>query len=166
MAGLAPFRALRPAVSAAARVAAVPYDVVNTDEARALAAGNPLSFLHVSRAGDRSSARNRSLTQTRSTRRRSKNFERLKDEAPLVVEDAPRLYVYRLRMGAHAQIGSGRLLFHRRLRARRHPEARAHAARQGRRPHASPARAACADRARCSSPIGAAGDRCDWSNGS
>ena len=50
MAVLAPFRALRPAPSAAARVAAVPYDVVNTDEARALAAGNPLSFLHVSRA--------------------------------------------------------------------------------------------------------------------
>ena len=49
MAGLAPFRALRPSPSTAARVAAVPYDVVNTDEARALAAGNPLSFLHVSR---------------------------------------------------------------------------------------------------------------------
>ena len=31
-------------------VAAVPYDVVDADEARALAAGNPLSFLHVSRA--------------------------------------------------------------------------------------------------------------------
>ena len=49
MAALAPFRALRPASSAAARVAAVPYDVVNTDEALALA-GDPLSFLHVSRA--------------------------------------------------------------------------------------------------------------------
>ena len=34
----------------AAEVAAVPYDVVSTAEARALAAGNPLSFLHVSRA--------------------------------------------------------------------------------------------------------------------
>jgi uncharacterized protein (DUF1015 family) len=41
---------LRPAASAAARVAAVPYDVVNADEARQLAAGNPNSFLHVSRA--------------------------------------------------------------------------------------------------------------------
>ncbi len=30
-------------------MASVPYDVVNTDEARALADGNPLSFLHVSR---------------------------------------------------------------------------------------------------------------------
>ena len=44
-----PFAALRPRAGLAARVAAVPYDVVNTDEARALAS-NPLSFLHVSRA--------------------------------------------------------------------------------------------------------------------
>ena len=50
MARLHPFRALRPRPDAAERVAAVPYDVVTTDEARALAAGNPLSFLHVSRA--------------------------------------------------------------------------------------------------------------------
>src|SRR5438094_1768649 len=50
MATLHPFRALRPRPADAARVAAVPYDVVNTDEARALAEGNPLSFLRVSRA--------------------------------------------------------------------------------------------------------------------
>ena len=50
MAVITPFRALRPTPASAAAVAAVPYDVVNTDEARALAAGNPLSFLHVSRA--------------------------------------------------------------------------------------------------------------------
>ena len=50
MATLRPFRALRPTPSDASAIAAVPYDVVNTDEARALAAGNPLSFLRVSRA--------------------------------------------------------------------------------------------------------------------
>ena len=50
MATLVPFRALRPTPESAARVAAVPYDVVNTEEAQSLAAGNPLSFLHVSRA--------------------------------------------------------------------------------------------------------------------
>ena len=104
MAVLARFRALRPAPSAAAQVAAVPYDVVNTDEARALAAGNPLSFLHVSRAeidcpvdanpyGDAVYAKAVS------------NFERLKKDAPLVVEDAPAVYVYRLRMGDVTQTG-------------------------------------------------------------
>ena len=50
MALIVPFRALRPTPASAARVAAVPYDVVNAGEAHALAAGNPLSFLHVSRA--------------------------------------------------------------------------------------------------------------------
>ena len=43
------FRALRPVPKSAAAVASVPYDVVNTEEARALAEGNPLSFLRVSR---------------------------------------------------------------------------------------------------------------------
>ena len=49
MAVIRPFRALRPRPDRAQSVASVPYDVVNTDEARALADGNPLSFLHVSR---------------------------------------------------------------------------------------------------------------------
>src|SRR5262249_3990644 len=50
MATVRPFRALRPQPKNAASVSSVPYDVVSTEEARRLAAGNPLSFLHVSRA--------------------------------------------------------------------------------------------------------------------
>ena len=50
MALLHPFRALRPKPDAAASIAAVPYDVVSTDEARAMAEGNLRSFLRVSRA--------------------------------------------------------------------------------------------------------------------
>jgi uncharacterized protein (DUF1015 family) len=50
MASVRPFRAVRPKPSLAEQIAAVPYDVVSTDEARALADGNPLSFLRVSRA--------------------------------------------------------------------------------------------------------------------
>jgi uncharacterized protein (DUF1015 family) len=49
MAIIRPFNALRPPAERAAQVAAVPYDVVNTAEARELASGNPWSFLHVSR---------------------------------------------------------------------------------------------------------------------
>jgi uncharacterized protein (DUF1015 family) len=91
-------------VPAAARVAAVPYDVVNTEEARALAAGNPLSFLHVSRAEiDLPPGTNLYGDDVYATA--AKNFERLQREAPLLVEDTPRLYVYRLRMGSHSQHG-------------------------------------------------------------
>jgi uncharacterized protein (DUF1015 family) len=49
MARIRPFPSGRPPRKLAARVASVPYDVVDTREARALAAGNPLSFLHVCR---------------------------------------------------------------------------------------------------------------------
>ncbi len=47
---LRPFKALRPTAEAAAKVAAVPYDVISINEAKKLAAGNPLSFLHVTRS--------------------------------------------------------------------------------------------------------------------
>ena len=50
MSVIRPFRALRPTRDHAAEVSSVPYDVVNTEEARQLAANNPLSFLHVTRA--------------------------------------------------------------------------------------------------------------------
>ena len=50
MSALFAFRALRPEPSVASEVASVPYDVVSTEEARALVAGHPLSFLHVTRS--------------------------------------------------------------------------------------------------------------------
>jgi uncharacterized protein (DUF1015 family) len=104
MAALAPFRALRPSPAAAARVAAVPYDVVSTDEARALAAGNPLSFLHVSRA-EIDCPREAHPYSDVVYAKAASNLERLKDEAPLLIEDTASLYVYRLRMGSVTQTG-------------------------------------------------------------
>src|SRR5690606_23618653 len=47
---LRPFAALRPAPEYAAEVAAPPYDVLSTDEARAQAEGKPWTFLHISKA--------------------------------------------------------------------------------------------------------------------
>ena len=104
MAVLVPFRALRPVPAAAERVAAVPYDVVSTSEARELALGNPLSFLHVSRA---------EIDLPPGTdphadvvyERAAENFDRLREQAPLVVDDTPGIYIYRLRMGSHVQTG-------------------------------------------------------------
>jgi len=104
MARVYPFRALRPTPDHAAAVAAVPYDVVNVDEARALANGNPLSFLRVSRAEVELPADTNpydDLVYATAVR----NFERLRRDAPLVVEDAPSLYFYKLRMGEHEQTG-------------------------------------------------------------
>jgi uncharacterized protein (DUF1015 family) len=103
MATLLPFRALRPRPSEAVRIAAVPYDVVSTDEARALADGNPLSFLRVSRAELELPAGADPYAED-VYRRAAANFETLKKSA-LVVEDEPSVYFYRLRMGAHTQVG-------------------------------------------------------------
>ncbi|NTW81003.1 MAG: DUF1015 domain-containing protein [Geobacteraceae bacterium] len=50
MAVIKPFRALRPPKDLAEKVSALPYDVMNVEEACAMAAGNPNSFLHISRA--------------------------------------------------------------------------------------------------------------------
>ena len=104
MAKLFPFRALRPAPEAAAHVASVPYDVVNTEEARALAANEPNSFLHVTRSEidlppETSPYDNLVYEQA------ARNFEALKRSAPLILEDEPALYLYRLRMGRHEQTG-------------------------------------------------------------
>jgi uncharacterized protein (DUF1015 family) len=104
MALIAPFRALRPSPESAARVAAVPYDVVNVQEAHALAADNPLSFLHVSRAEIDLPAQTDPYSDA-VYRKAVENFESLKREAPLVVEDLPSLYVYGLKMGKHVQTG-------------------------------------------------------------
>jgi uncharacterized protein (DUF1015 family) len=104
VAALFPFRALRPTPAAAPDVAAVPYDVVTTHEAAALAQNNPLSFLHVSRAEiDLPVRTDPYAAEVYETAAR--NFVTLRRAAPLVMEDAPTVYVYRLRMGQHEQTG-------------------------------------------------------------
>ena len=104
MSAIYPFAALRPVPEAAGAVAAVPYDVVNTEEARALAAENALSFLHVSRP-EIDLAPGASPYSDAVYELATKNFAQLKRDAPLVVEEAPSLYLYRLHMGAHVQTG-------------------------------------------------------------
>src|SRR5947207_7077109 len=103
MATLQPFRALRPKPEAAARIAAVPYDVVNTDEARALADGNPLSFLRVSRA-ELELPPSADPYSAEVYERAARNFETLRQSA-LMLEQEPSVYLYRLRMGGHTQTG-------------------------------------------------------------
>lgn len=104
MATLRPFRALRPVRERARDVAAVPYDVVSTGEARALAAGNPWSFLRVSRA-EIELPEGANPYSDDVYRRAAENFDRLSRECPLTTEIEPSLYLYRLRMGEHEQVG-------------------------------------------------------------
>jgi uncharacterized protein (DUF1015 family) len=82
----------------------VPYDVVNTDEARALAEGNPLSFLHVSRP-EIDLPPGTDLYSDAVYRKAVENFEKLIVTCPLEKEAEPSLYLYRLIMGEHEQTG-------------------------------------------------------------
>ena len=104
MAVIRPFRALRPQVDRAESVASVPYDVVNTDEARALAHDNPFSFLHVSRPEIDLPA-GTDIHSDIVYRKAVENFEKLIAECPMEKESEPSIYLYRLIMGNHEQIG-------------------------------------------------------------
>ncbi|CAN5601286.1 DUF1015 family protein [soil metagenome] len=104
MASVHPFRALRPVPGKAADVSSAPYDVVSTDEARQLAAGNPLSFLRVTRSEiDLPPGADPYSPEVYARARQ--NLQALREDAPLVTDDDPALYLYRLRMGTHEQIG-------------------------------------------------------------
>ena len=104
MAVIRPFRAVRPDPSAAPRVAAVPYDVVDTEEARALAGGNPLSFLHVSRA-EIDLPPGTDPHDDRVYRAAAERYGDLKGRAPFIEDPEPGVYLYHLDAGGHAQTG-------------------------------------------------------------
>lgn len=99
-----PFRALRPTVERVAQVAGVPYDVVNTLEAKQLADRNPWSFLHVSRPEidlvDSVDPHSPLVYQKAST-----NFKEMMEKCPLIQDETPSLYLYRLKMGHYQQTG-------------------------------------------------------------
>src|SRR3954463_10153328 len=104
MAVIRPFRALRPARENAAAVSSVPYDVVSTEEARQLAAANPLSFLHVTRSEiDLPAGADPYSAEVYAKAR--ENLASLRQRAPLVDDDEPSLYFYRLRFDSHEQTG-------------------------------------------------------------
>jgi uncharacterized protein (DUF1015 family) len=104
MATLFPFRAVRPAPSAAAQVASVPYDVVSTAEARQLVEDNPLSFLRVTRSEvDLPDSADPYADEVYALAAR--NLKALEAGAPLVDDSSPGFYFYRQQMGDHVQTG-------------------------------------------------------------
>ena len=98
------FAAVRPNEKDAALVASVPYDVVDTAEARQLAAGNPKSFLHVSRPEiDLPDGTDCSSPEAYAQARKA--LDALMANGTLVKEGEPKFYAYRQTMGAHSQTG-------------------------------------------------------------
>ena len=101
---LHPFPAIRPAPELASQVAAVPYDVVDRDEAAELARGNPHSFLHVGRSDiDLPKGADPHDPQVYAGARAA--LERFMAEGTLIRDREPSLYLYRQIMEGRTQVG-------------------------------------------------------------
>jgi len=98
------FQGLVPQPAVASEVACVPYDVVNTTEAAALAAGKPRSLLHVDRAEIDLPAKTDPYS-AEVYAKANENFLKLQRDGVLGREAGPSLYVYQQQMGQHRQRG-------------------------------------------------------------
>lgn len=104
MAFVLPFKAVRPQQKFAARVAALPYDVMTREEAKKAVSGNPLSFMHVEKSEidvpDGTKSDDDIIYQTA-----KRNFIDMRVKGILIQDETPCFYIYRQTMGKHVQTG-------------------------------------------------------------
>ncbi len=98
------YKALRPRADVVAKVAAPPYDTVDTAESAQLAEGNPMSFLHINHSEiDLPAGTN--LYADAVYAKAAENLRNFKKNGWLVGEDRPLMYLYAQTMGTHTQTG-------------------------------------------------------------
>jgi uncharacterized protein (DUF1015 family) len=99
-----PFAGLRPVPEYAEDVAAPPYDVLSSAEARERASGKPMSFLHISKA-EIDLAEDIDPFDPAVYAKAAENLNKLVEQGVLMRDAGPRYYVYQLIMGDHVQTG-------------------------------------------------------------
>lgn len=104
MTDIRPFRGLRPPAELVAKVASPPYDVLSSAEARVMAAGNPYSFLRVSKA-EIDLPEDVDVYGDEAYEKSAENFRRFLAEGVLVRDPVASFYLYRLTMEEHVQHG-------------------------------------------------------------
>ncbi len=104
MAILKPFRAIRPTPELAVKVAALPYDVMNSDEARELVKGNPYSFLHVDKA-EIDLDPSIDVYDKRVYEKVRDNLKQMIEDGTLIQDSNHCFYIYKQVMNGRAQIG-------------------------------------------------------------
>ena len=104
MAVIRPFKALRPTKEKSQLVASVPYDVVDRDEAKHAAEGNPLSYLHITRS-EIDLPNIKDVYSKEVYLKAKENLNKIIENAPLKVDDKPHFYLYRLIMDGRSQTG-------------------------------------------------------------
>ncbi len=104
MAVIRQFKAVRPTAEMAEKVAALPYDVVNSEEAREMTKDNPYSFLHVDKA-EIDLPVGTDLYSPEVYAKAKKNLNTMADKGILVKDEKPMLYIYELTMDGRSQTG-------------------------------------------------------------
>ncbi|HEY8920546.1 MAG TPA: DUF1015 family protein [Chitinophaga sp.] len=104
MAIIRPFKGLRPQAALAAQVAARPYDVLSSAEAKVAAAGNPYAYYHVSKSEidlpDGSDIHSQAVYE-----KAAENLQKFIKEGTLFQDAQPCYYIYKLVMDGRAQVG-------------------------------------------------------------
>ena len=104
MATVRPFICVRPATDKAERIAALPYDVYNREEACQVVKDNPLSFLNI----DRAETQFDSSVDTYDERVYAKAkelLEKMKEEGSFITDNDRCYYIYELTMDGRKQTG-------------------------------------------------------------
>lgn len=104
MAVIRPFQGIRPAVAYAPQVAALPYDVMNSEEAREMVKDNPYSFLHIDKAEIDLPAEVDHYSDIVYQSAKA-NLDRMIGDGTFVQDATPYLYIYRLTMDGKSQTG-------------------------------------------------------------
>ncbi len=104
MINIKPFKGYRPPADLVEKVAAVPYDVINLQEAKAMATGNPQSFLHITRSEIDLPNNDQLYSQEVYDKARS-NFLYFAEKGWLLEDEQESIYLYRQQMGDHIQTG-------------------------------------------------------------
>lgn len=99
-----PFKAVRPSKERADKVAALPYDVMDSDEAREMVKGNPYSFLHVDKA-EIDLPREIDPYSDEVYAKAKSNIDKFLAEGTFIRDEKPKFYIYRLIMGEVSETG-------------------------------------------------------------
>lgn len=104
MAVLKPFKAYRPAPELADKVAALPYDVMNSNEARAVVEGNPYSFFHVDKS-EIDLDPSIDIHDTKVYEKARDNLYKMIKDGVFIQDEEDSLYIYKQIMNGRSQVG-------------------------------------------------------------
>jgi uncharacterized protein (DUF1015 family) len=98
------FKGIRPVRELASKIAALPYDVMNSDEAREMVIGNPHSFLHVDRP-EIDLDPSIDIHDSKVYEKARENLDRMITDGEYTQDEQPCLYIYRQIMNGRSQTG-------------------------------------------------------------